>query len=199
MRGDTSGGVALIRSTGRGRLPPRKDVGYDNAGVWVKRRLQRRIPALGPGSGARDGCARTGHRAHAGGRVGRVYPRQWFRSSAEGTRASCPSACGLLRYVDQMPGHQTFTDHLGNTRTVDGAQRHLAAPGHGVPEGMARRPEADLHDHLLDRCSTPTRTPSSRNLGYQFSRKFSVYAGLNGNPGRARSRARIPSGSATIA
>ncbi len=36
-------------------------------------------------------------------------------------------------------------------------------------------------------------------LGYQFSRKFSLYAGLNGNPGTRSLQGSHPSGWATIA
>ena len=30
------------------------------------------------------------------------------------------SGYGLVRYINQMPAEQEFTDHLGNTRPVDG-------------------------------------------------------------------------------
>jgi len=35
---------------------------------------------------------------------------------------------GLFRFLDQMPGQQTFTDHLGRERTVAAPQRHQLAP-----------------------------------------------------------------------
>ena len=50
-------------------------------------------------------------------------------------------------------------------------------------KGWLGIPKLDLHHHLLDRERPRTRTRIFGNLGYQFSRKFSLYGGLNGLPG----------------
>ena len=92
------------------------------------------------------------------------------------------SGYALTRYVNQMPGEQTFTDHLGNERTVDG--RNDIWP-HRVMiflKGWVGNPKlvyAVTFWTVLD----TDQNAIFGNLGYQFSRKFSVYAGLNGNPG----------------
>jgi hypothetical protein len=92
------------------------------------------------------------------------------------------SAYALLRYVNQMPGTQTFTDHLGNTRNVDG--RHDIWP-HRIMVFF----KGWLGDEKLVYSVTfwtvqdTAQVAIFGNLGYQFSRKFSLYGGLNGNPG----------------
>ena len=78
-------------------------------------------------------------------------------------------------------------------------QRHLAAPGHGLLQGLARHPEADLHDHLLDRRSTRTRTPSSATSATSSAASSASTPASTATRDRARSRGRTPTGSATIA
>ena len=92
------------------------------------------------------------------------------------------SGYALARYVNQMPGEQTFTDHLGNEHPVDG--RNDIWP-HRVMvffTGWVASPKliyAVTFWTVLD----TNQNAIFGNLGYQFSRKFSLYAGLNGNPG----------------
>ena len=92
------------------------------------------------------------------------------------------SGYALVRYINQMPGEQTFTDHLGNTRTVDG--RNDIYP-HRVMVffkgwlGTRKLIYSMTFWTVLDTSQNAIFT----NVGYQFSRKFSLYAGLNGNPG----------------
>lgn len=92
------------------------------------------------------------------------------------------SAYLLLRYMNQLPAGQTFEDHLGRTRDVD--------PRHDV---WAHR----IMVHFKGWMGLPklryqitfwTVNPTDQDalfgvLGYQFHRKFSLYAGLNGLPG----------------
>jgi hypothetical protein len=92
------------------------------------------------------------------------------------------SGYALVRYINQTPGTSTFTDHLGNERPVDG--RNDIYP-HRVMiflKGWLGKPKliyAVTFWTVLD----TDQNAIFGNLGYQFSRKFSVYAGLNGNPG----------------
>jgi hypothetical protein len=125
--GDTSAGVALMKSTGLAACLLGKTWGYDDKGVWVA-----------------DGCGgefQLGKQAVAGAPApaapappppGSKKPTETIEQWGEFTpgggflvgRSSAGelsiSAYGLVRYVDQMPGEQTFTDHLGNERPVDG-------------------------------------------------------------------------------
>lgn len=92
------------------------------------------------------------------------------------------SAYALIRYINQMPGSQTFTDHLGVERSVDG--RNDLYP-HRIMvffKGWVGNPK--LVYNIFFWTVNPT---DQKNLfasfGYQFTRRFNLYAGLNGLPG----------------
>ncbi len=92
------------------------------------------------------------------------------------------SVYALLRYVNQMPGTQTFTDHLGNTRNVDG--RHDIWP-HRIMvffKGWLGN-EKLVYSVTFWTVQDTAQVAIFGNIGYQFSRRFSIYGGLNGNPG----------------
>jgi hypothetical protein len=92
------------------------------------------------------------------------------------------SGYALLRYMNQMPGEDTFTDHLGNERPVDG--RHDFYP-HRIMvffKGWLGTPKL-VYAITFWTVSTTDQRAIFGNVGYQFSRKFSLYAGLNGNTG----------------
>ena len=94
------------------------------------------------------------------------------------------SGYALVRYVNQMPGEQTFTDHLGNTRAVDGRNDIWPHRVMVFLKGWIGTPKLVYAVTLWTVLDT-NQNAIFGNLGYQFSRKFSVYAGLNGNPGIA--------------
>lgn len=116
---DTSAGVALLRSTGSATCLLGNNWGYDTTGVWVS-----------------DGCAGefqlgqaavTGSQAAAPPPVyepieswGEFTPGDGFLVGRSSLGSLTLSGYTLARYMNQMPGEQTFTDHLGNVRTVDG-------------------------------------------------------------------------------
>ena len=184
--GDTSAGVALMKSTGPAACLLGKTWGYDDKGVWVA-----------------DGCSgefQLGQVAMAGAPAaapappspktpyvpvetwGEFDPGRGFLIGRSSAGEMAISGYALARYVNQMPGEQTFTDHLGNTRTVDG--RNDIWP-HRVMiflKGWVGSPKliyAVTFWTVLD----TNQNAIFGNVGYQFSRKFSIYAGLNGNPG----------------
>ena len=137
-----------------------KTWGYDDKGVWVSDGCSGEFQlAQAAQAGRRRGgrgaaAARSAQEQPPRARrdVGRVRPGQRASSSGRSSAGELSiSGYALVRYVNQMPGEQTFTDHLGNDAHRRWPQRHLAAPGHGLLQGMARQPEADLHGHLLDR------------------------------------------------
>ncbi len=161
---DTSGGVALKKSTGAAACLLGKTWGYDDAGVWVA-----------------DGCSgefQLGWSAKAGEPAqaptaskpatpytpvetwGEFDPGKGFLIGRSSAGEMSISGYALVRYVNQTPGEQAFTDHLGNERTVDG--RNDIWP-HRVMiflKGWVGTPEADLRRHLLDRA----RHESERHL-----------------------------------
>ena len=118
------------------------------------RRLRRRVL-----SGQRAGAAtpqppRRRRQAPAEphrdlGRV-RVRARVSWSAAADAGELSI-SAYALVRYINQTPAEQTFTDHLGNERNVDGRNDIYSAPGHALLQGLAGHAEAHLHALPLDR------------------------------------------------
>jgi hypothetical protein len=92
------------------------------------------------------------------------------------------SGYAMVRYLNQMPGEQTFTDHLGNEHSVDG--RNDIFP-HRVMiffKGWLGTPKL-VYNILLWSVNTTAQVGVFPTIGYQFSRKFSLYAGINGIPG----------------
>jgi hypothetical protein len=179
---DTSGGVALIKSTGPSACLLGKTWGYDNAAVWVADGCGGEFTL---GQGAADAAASQPAAPPAYVPVetwGEFDPGNGFLLGRSSAGELSISGYALARYVNQTPGEQTFTDHLGNERPVDG--RHDIYP-HRVMvflKGWVGNPRliyAVTFWTVLD----TNQNAIFGNLGYQFSRKFSVYAGLNGNPG----------------
>ena len=92
------------------------------------------------------------------------------------------SAYALVRYLNQMPSSDTFVDHLGNERTVNG--RNDIFPHRVILwfKGWLGRKEL-VYNIAVWTVNTTNQVAVFGVLGYQFSRKFIVYGGINGNPG----------------
>jgi hypothetical protein len=181
----TAAGVALTRSTGSATCLLGKTWGYDDKAVWVTdgcsgefllgATAQATAPATPPANG-------NGPIVPAIETWGEFDPGQGFLVGRSSAGELAIAGYALVRYINQTPGVQDFTDHLGNTRPVDG--RHDIYP-HRVMvffKGWLGNPKliyAVTFWTVLD----TSQNAIFANLGYQFSRKFSVYAGLNGNPG----------------
>ena len=183
---DTSGGVALQRATGTKPCLLGKTWGYDDAGVWVADGCSGEFQ-LGQTAAAASAAQAPAASKPAAAYVpvetwGEFDPGKGFLIGRSSAGEMSISGYALVRYVNQMPGEQTFADHLGNERTVDG--RNDIWP-HRVMiflKGWVGSPKliyAVTFWTVLD----TNQNAIFGNLGYQFSRKFSVYAGLNGNPG----------------
>jgi Protein of unknown function (DUF3011) len=179
----TAAGVALLKSTGSAACLLGKTWGYDDKGVWVMDGCSGEF-LLGA---AAQAAAQTtppanGPTVPAIETWGEFDPGQGFLVGRSSAGELAIAGYALARYINQTPGVQDFTDHLGNTRPVDG--RHDIYP-HRVMiffKGWLGNPKlfyAVTFWTVLD----TSQNAIFANLGYQFSRKFSVYAGLNGNPG----------------
>ncbi len=182
---DTSAGVVLLRSMGDAPCLLGKTWGYDQTSIWVS-----------------DGCSAAflfGAAAQAGAAQatpapteqptepaietwGEFNPGTGFLVGRSSLGELAISGYGLVRYLNQNPAVQEFTDHLGNTRTVDG--RHDIYP-HRVMvffKGWLGNPKL-IYSMTFWTVLDTSQNAIFTNVGYQFSRKFSIYAGLNGNPG----------------
>lgn len=92
------------------------------------------------------------------------------------------SAYALVRYLNQTPGADTFVDHLGAERLADG--RHDIFPHRVIIwfKGWLGRPQL-IYNIAIWTVNTTNQIAMFGNLGYQFGPRFSIYAGINGNPG----------------
>lgn len=92
------------------------------------------------------------------------------------------SGYALLRYLDQTPGSQTYTDHLGNEHGVD--TREDLYP-HRVMiwlKGWMYSPKL-IYVLTLWTVNATDQDALFGNIGYQFHRRFNLYAGIAGNSG----------------
>jgi hypothetical protein len=187
---DTSAGVTLKKSTGTTDCIPGKTWGYDEAGVWVAEGCSGEFQL---GEVAKEGAAAPPPTAAAAAAPkkpttqgveswGDFEPGSGFLVGRNSAGELAISGYALERYVNQMPGEQTFTDHLGNERTVDG--RNDIWP-HRIMiflKGWVGNPKL-IYSVTFWTVLDTNQNAIFANLGYQFDRKFSVYAGFNGNPG----------------
>jgi hypothetical protein len=87
-------------------------------------------------------------------------------------------AYALVRYINQLPAEQQFTDHLGNERDIDtrnDLQFHRAMIHF---RGWLLSPKARYQITVWTVMSTD-QTTLYGFLGYQFHHRFNVYAGIN--------------------
>jgi hypothetical protein len=87
-------------------------------------------------------------------------------------------AYALVRYINQLPADQQFTDHLGNTHDIDtrnDIQFHRAMVH---LRGWLLSPKARYQITVWTVMSTD-QTTLYGYLGYQFHKRFNVYAGIN--------------------
>jgi hypothetical protein len=92
------------------------------------------------------------------------------------------SAYAMARYMSQHDDDQVFTDHLGNERPVDVRSDIFSHRIMVFLKGWMGS-EKLIYNITLWTVNTTDQDAIFGNLGYQFSRKFSLYAGLTGNPG----------------
>jgi hypothetical protein len=92
------------------------------------------------------------------------------------------SAYALARYIDQNDSDGVFTDHLGNERTVDARNDIFSHRIMVWLKGWVGDPKL-VYTITMWTVNTTDQQAIFANLGYQFSPKFSLYAGMVGNPG----------------
>jgi hypothetical protein len=195
--GDTSAGVALMKSTGPSSCLLGKTWGYDDAGVWVAdgcggefelgQSIKAGEPAQPPAAAAAPPAP-----GQTGGKMvqppervetwGEFDPGNGFLVGRSSVGELGISGYALLRYLNQFPGEQTFTDHLGNEQKVDGRNDIYSHRVMVFFKGWLGSPKLIYAITFWTVNSTDQRAIFG-NIGYQFSRKFSVYGGLNGIPG----------------
>lgn len=180
---DTSVGVLLLRSTGPNACLLGRTWGYDATSVWVSDGCSGEFLLGTPAQAtAQTTPADNEPTVPAIETWGEFDPGKGFLVGRSNAGELSIAGYALGRYVNQMPGEQTFTDHLGNERPVDGRNDFYPHRVMIFLKGWMGDPKliyAVTFWTVLD----TQQNAIFANVGYQFSRKFSLYAGLNGNPG----------------
>jgi hypothetical protein len=183
---DTSAGVALMKSTGPAACLLGKTWGYDDASLWVADGCGGEFQLGKPNTAAPavsapapPGSRKPSERVES---WGEFEPGDGFLVGRSSAGELSISAYALVRYVNQMAGDETFTDHLGNERPVDGRNDIWPHRTMVFFKGWLGSPKV-IYAITLWTVLDTNQNAIFGNLGYQFSRRFSLYAGLNGNPG----------------
>jgi hypothetical protein len=180
---DTASGVVLVRSVGTGDCLLGRTWGYDQTSIWVSDRCGGEF-MLG-----RPPAAATATQAPSYPIVTPSEPEwpTWGVLDATGSgvvvhRSDVAEialgAYALVRYVNQLPAEQQFTDHLGNVHDIDtrnDIQFHRAMIH---VRGWLFSPKARYQITVWTVMSTD-QTTLYGFVGYQFHKRFNVYAGIN--------------------
>lgn len=193
---DTSAGVLLVRSTGSMACLLGRHWGYDDAGVWVMDGCSAEFmvravpapeaapppaptppPAPAPPPPAADEPTLPKYETWGVEDPGKGY---LLGRGKYGELAL--SAYAMARYMNQNDDDQVFTDHLGNVRPVDPRNDLFSHRIMVFLKGWMGNPNL-IYNITLWTVNATDQDAIFANLGYQFSRRFSLYAGLTGNPG----------------
>ena len=92
------------------------------------------------------------------------------------------SAYGMLRYINQLPASQSYTDHLGNQHPVDARQDFWTHRIMIWLKGWMFNTKL-IYTFTIWTVNTTDQDALFANVGYQFSRHFNLYGGIAGNGG----------------
>ncbi len=194
---DTSHGVVLTKSTGSAACLLGKSWGYDDHGIWVSDGCggEFSVSSVQAAPVKVDAPAITSEPVENGKAAlptdkpaprieswGEFEPGDGFLIGRSKVGELGISGYGLVRYIDQMPATQEFTDHLGATHPVDNRNDIFSHRIMVFLKGWMASPKL-VYNITFWTVSTTDQKAIFVSGGYQFSRKFSLYGGLNGLPG----------------
>jgi hypothetical protein len=184
---DTSSGVTLVRSAGPAACLLGKTWGYDQTGIWVTDGCSGEFAV---GESAQPVSTPAAAQTPPDSREptprietwGEFDPGDGFLVGRTGIGELAISGYGLVRFIDQTPASQAFVDHLGNERTTDA--RNDVWPHRIIIylKGWLADPKL-IYTVFFWTVNATDQRAIFINLGYQFSRRFSIYSGIAGNPG----------------
>ena len=187
---NTASGVILQNSTGSAACLLGKTWGYDDKGVWVKDGCSGDF-LLDQARSEGEGEAEPVDESLASEKESQnVWEDSYgFYSPGKGaTLFTGPggevslSAYALLRYLNQMPADQTFTDHLGNEHPVNARHDIYSHRVMVFLNGWVGDPKM-IYNIVWWTVNTTDQDALFANLGYRFHKSFNLYVGINGNPG----------------
>lgn len=187
---NTASGVILQNSTGSAACLLGKTWGYDDKGVWVKDGCSGDF-LLDQARSEGEGEAEPVDESLASEKESQnVWEDSYgFYSPGKGaTLFTGPggevslSAYALLRYLNQMPDDQTFTDHLGNEHPVNARHDIYSHRVMVFLNGWVGDPKM-IYNIVWWTVNTTDQDALFANLGYRFHKSFNLYVGINGNPG----------------
>jgi len=196
---NASAGAALVKSAVPAACQLGKTWGFDDKKIWVSEGCGGTF-ALGPAALTRASSDATPPQTVPGAQSGQPTapeskkpterieswgefdPGDGFLVGRNNVGELAISAYALLRYVNQMPGSQTFTDHLGFEHSVNGRNDLFPHRVMVFFKGWVGDPKL-VYQIFFWTVNTTDQKNLFASMGYQFSRKFSLYAGINGLPG----------------
>lgn len=209
-RANTASGILLARSTGPGACLLGRSWGYDDAGVWVQDGCSAEFIVAAAGTpapaaiaavpGAPAAAAATAaaapvpaaadfptpdvvrQAAPANETWGYLDPGKGFLVGKTDVGELSISAYALVRYMNQMADNDTFTDHLGRERPVDGRHDMYSHRVLVWLNGWLGNPKF-RYTITSWTVNTTDQDALFANIGYQFDPKFNLYAGVFGNMG----------------
>ncbi|MFL5729904.1 MAG: hypothetical protein ACJ75J_10495 [Cytophagaceae bacterium] len=113
---------------------------------------------------------------------GSIDPGKGFLLAKTKMGSVSVSAYVLTRYINQLPAHQTFTDHLGRIQTIDprnDIQLHRILLSF---LGFVYKPKLNYNVTVWTVNSTQ-QVAIVGNLSYNFCKSFNLFAGITGNSG----------------
>src|SRR5436190_6909155 len=178
---NTSAGVVLLLSKGSGSCLLGKTWGYDDTGVWVSNGC---VAEFGFGTPvAADSAEPAPAPDYAPIETWSQFePGKGFLVGRTEFGEVSISAYALVRYINQLPPNQSYTDHLGNTHDIDTRNDIYSHRIMVFLKGWLGLPKL-RYQIILWTVNTTDQKAIFGNIGYQFTRRLSVYGGLNGLPG----------------
>ncbi|HYR85021.1 MAG TPA: DUF3011 domain-containing protein [Terriglobia bacterium] len=180
---DTSAGVALQRSLGTAECLLGKTWGYGTNDIWVSDGCSGEF-VLGQATSA-PGTPSTAPPPEPQEPIEQwsvVVPGKGFLVGRTEMGELYISVYALTRYLNQLPANQTFIDHLGVEHTVDTRNDIFSHRVMVFLKGWIALPKL-RYVITLWTVNTTDQKALFATVGYQFSKKFSIYGGLNALPG----------------
>jgi hypothetical protein len=181
---DTSAGVALVRSTGKGPCLLGQTWGYDKTGIWVSDGCSGAFAAGQALQDLRQQQKTPEYVPNAGfllydGEKGQVYFRLF----------------SYVRYLNQRNIDDTYTDAFGNKKTIQVRQDVQLAKFFAPFSGWFLTPKFRYYLYVWSSNASqgdPAQVVGAGNLSYVFSRFFVVGGGITSLPSTRSTEGQFP-------